>query len=58
LIHNTRFRERLDAPVCWELKRCLIEVLVAGVRVDTVEECGVKQSKIIVTYGFSQGDSI
>jgi uncharacterized small protein (DUF1192 family) len=50
--------KRLDEPVSWELKRYLIKVLVAGVRVDTVEECGVKQSKIIVTYGFSQGDSI
>ncbi len=34
----------------------IIEALVVGVRVDTVEECGVKQSKIIVTYRFSQPD--
>lgn len=56
MIHNTRFRERLDAPVCWEQKRCLIEVLVAGARIDTVEECGVKQTKTTVTYRFSQPD--
>ena len=51
-----RLRKRLDEPISWELKRRLIEVLVAGVRVDTVEECGVKQSKITVTYRFSQPD--
>jgi transcriptional regulator with XRE-family HTH domain len=47
-------RKRLDAPVSWEQKRRLIEVLVAGVRVDTVEECGVKQTRTTVTYRFSQ----
>jgi site-specific DNA recombinase len=49
-------RKRLDEPVSWEQKRRLIEVLVAGVRVDTVETCGVKQSEITVTYRFSQPD--
>jgi transcriptional regulator with XRE-family HTH domain len=47
-------RKRLDEPVSWEQKRRLIEVLVDGVRVDTVEECGVKQNRITVTYRFSQ----
>ncbi len=51
-----KLRKRLDEPVSWEMKRRLIEILVAGVRVDTVEECGVKQSKITVTYRFSQPD--
>jgi site-specific DNA recombinase len=51
-----KLRKRLDEPVSWELKRRLVEVLVAGVRVDTVEECGVKQSKIAVTYRFSEPD--
>jgi DNA-binding XRE family transcriptional regulator len=51
-----QLRKRLDELVSWEQKRRLIEVLVAGVRVDTVEECGVKQSKITVTYRFSQPD--
>jgi transcriptional regulator with XRE-family HTH domain len=46
----------LDEAVSWEMKRRLIESLVAGVRVDTVEECGVKQSKITVIYRFSQPD--
>jgi DNA-binding XRE family transcriptional regulator len=49
-------RKRLDEPVSWEQKRRLIEVLVAGVRMDTVETCGVKQSEITVTYRFSQPD--
>jgi len=49
-------RKRLDEPVSWEQKRRLIEVLVSGVRVDTVETSGVKQSEIIVTYRFSQPD--
>ena len=49
-------RKRLDQPVAWEQKRSLIEVLVAGIRVDTVEECGVKQAKTTVTYRFSQPD--
>jgi transcriptional regulator with XRE-family HTH domain len=47
-------RKRLDAPVAWEQKRRLIEVLVAGIRGDTIEECGVKQTKTTVTYRFSQ----
>jgi transcriptional regulator with XRE-family HTH domain len=53
----TKLRKRLDEPVPWEMKRKLIEVLVAGVRIDTVEECGVRQSKIAVTYKFSEPDS-
>jgi site-specific DNA recombinase len=51
-----RLRRRLDQPVSWDLKRRLIEVLVAGIRVDTVETCGVKQAKVTVTYRFSQPD--
>ena len=30
--------------------------MIAGVRVDTVETCGVKQAEITVTYRFSQPD--
>jgi transcriptional regulator with XRE-family HTH domain len=53
-----KLRTRLDEPVSWEMKRRLIEVLVAGVRVETVEECGVKQTKTTVTYRFSQPDQL
>lgn len=51
-----RLRTRLDEPISWELKRRLVEVLVAGVRVETVEECGVKQSRSTVTYRFNELD--
>jgi transcriptional regulator with XRE-family HTH domain len=51
-----KLRKRLDEPVSWELKRRLIEVLVAGVRVETSEECGVRQARTTVTYRFSQPD--
>lgn len=49
-------RTTLDEPISWEMKRRLVEVLVAGVRIDTVEECGVKQNKITITYRFSEPD--
>ena len=51
-------RKRFDEPISWERKRRLIEVLVPGIRVDTVETCGVKQSEITVTYRFSQPDAM
>jgi transcriptional regulator with XRE-family HTH domain len=51
-----QLRKRLDQPVAWEQKRRLIEILVAGVQVDTVEECGVRQTRTTVTYRFSQPD--
>jgi transcriptional regulator with XRE-family HTH domain len=38
------FRKRLDAPVAWEQKRRLVEVLVAG----------IKRTRTTVTYRFSQ----
>jgi hypothetical protein len=37
-----------------EQKRKLVEVLVAGIRIDTMEEGGVKWSKTTVTYRFTQ----
>jgi site-specific DNA recombinase len=52
----TRLRKRLDEPVSWEQRRRLIEVLVAGVKVGTVEAGGVKQAEITVTYRFSEPD--
>lgn len=48
----TKLRTRLDQPVSWELKRQLIEILVAGIQVETVETCGVKQARTTVTYRF------
>ena len=48
-----RLRKRLDQPIAWEQKRQLIEILVAGIQVETLEVCGVKQAKTTVTYRFS-----
>lgn len=47
-------RDRLDRPVSFEHKRRLVEVLVAGITVDTVEECGVRQTRTTINYRFSQ----
>jgi site-specific DNA recombinase len=51
-----KLRKRLDEPICWDLKRRIIEVLVAGGRVETVECWGVKQCNVTVTYRFSPHD--
>jgi transcriptional regulator with XRE-family HTH domain len=48
--------KRLDGTLSWEQKRRLIEILVAGVRVDTTESFGVKQTDITVNYRFGQPD--
>ena len=49
-------KRRPDEPVSWETERRLIEVLVAGVRVETVEEATGKRARITVSYCFSQPD--
>jgi site-specific DNA recombinase len=51
-----KLAERLDGTVTWEQKRRLIEVLVAGISVQTVEVDGARQVEITVTYRFSQPD--
>lgn len=43
---------RLDGPVTWEVKRELVETLVDGIRVDTVEKDGRKEAIVHVTYCF------
>jgi site-specific DNA recombinase len=49
-----KLRKRLDGPVSWEIKRQLVEILVANIRVDTTESWGVKQAGITVNYRFAQ----
>jgi site-specific DNA recombinase len=49
-------RKRLDEPVCWELKRNLIEVLVGGIRVETEYDDDRKHGRTTVMYRFSQPD--
>jgi site-specific DNA recombinase len=50
----TQLQQRLDEPISWEVKRRLVEALVSDIRIDTYEECGVKQAKTTVTYRFSR----
>ena len=45
-------RDRLKDEFTWEEKRELIELLVAGVVVDTIGEGSNKRSEIQVTYAF------
>jgi transcriptional regulator with XRE-family HTH domain len=45
--------DSLDGPVSDEVKRRLIEVLVAGVRVDTIDSDEGRQARTSVTYRFA-----
>ena len=45
-------RSKLDQGVTWELKRQLVEVLVDGITIDTVESAGKRESVINVRYKF------
>jgi site-specific DNA recombinase len=51
-----RLRKRLDEPISSDQKRRIIEVLVAAIRVDTIDSEGVKQALTTVTYRFGQPD--
>ncbi len=48
-----KLRGRLDQGISWEVKRQLVEALVGGVRIETIEEVGKKLASIIVTYRFA-----
>jgi len=57
---ETMLRElhrRLDAGITWEVKRQLVETLVAGVRVDTVERDGQTMPEVHVAYRFGAIDA-
>ncbi len=45
-------REKLDAGITWELKRQLVEVLVDGITVDTVEAGKRREAVVNVRYKF------
>jgi site-specific DNA recombinase len=53
-----KLRKRLDVPVSWAIKRQLVEILVANIRVDTTESWGVKQAGITVNYRFAQPSNV
>ncbi|MBL8238352.1 MAG: recombinase family protein [Bryobacterales bacterium] len=47
-------RERLDGPIEWEIKRRLVEILVGGIEVETIDgETGV-MTNTVVHYRFGQ----
>jgi site-specific DNA recombinase len=51
-----KLRKRLDQPVSFDIMRRLIEILVAGIRVETTEVGGVKVATTTVTYRFGEPD--
>jgi site-specific DNA recombinase len=55
----TELRPRLDEPLTWELKRQLVERLVARIVVDTdTDENGRKRAKVRITYRFDPNDKM
>ena len=47
-----RLREKLDEGISWELKRQLVEVLVDGISIDTVEAGNRREAVVNVRYKF------
>jgi site-specific DNA recombinase len=48
----TRLRERLDQPLTYERKRQLVELLVGGIRIDTIRNEEKRENVVTVTYRF------
>ena len=46
-------RERLDSPLDPELKRRVLEALVGGIQIETLDTASSQESRAIVTYRFS-----
>jgi site-specific DNA recombinase len=54
-----RLAQQLEYPLTWDVKRELVEALVAVICVDTVEESkGKKKAKVTVTYRFGPSTAI
>ena len=49
--------QKLDQPITWELKRRLVETLVEGIEVETVESNGKKEAIVHVSYRFGSPES-
>ncbi len=47
-----RLRKRLDEPLTWERKRQLVELLVAGIRIETIRDKAKPENVVTVTYRF------
>ena len=48
----TRLRKRLDQPLTFERKRQLVELLVAGIRIETIRDGAKRENVVTVTYRF------
>jgi hypothetical protein len=48
----TRLRRRLDQPLNFERRRQLVELLVGGIRVETIRNGGKRENIVTVTYKF------
>jgi site-specific DNA recombinase len=48
----TRLRARLDQPLTWERKRQLVELLVGGIRIETLRDGKKRENIVTVTYRF------
>src|ERR1017187_4929143 len=48
----TRLRKRLDQPVTFERKRQLVELLVGGIRIETIRNGAQRENVVTVTYRF------
>jgi site-specific DNA recombinase len=48
----TRLRQRLDQPMTYERKRQLVELLVGGIRIDTIRNGEKRENIVTVTYRF------
>jgi hypothetical protein len=47
-----RLRERLDGSLTWERKRQLVELLVGGIRIETLRDSAKPENVVTVTYRF------
>jgi site-specific DNA recombinase len=48
----TRLRKRLDEPLTFERKRQLVELLVGGIKIDTIRDGEKRENIVTVTYRF------
>jgi site-specific DNA recombinase len=48
----TRLRKRLDQPLTFERKRQLVELLVGGIRIETIRDAARRENVVTVTYRF------
>jgi hypothetical protein len=48
----TRLQQRLDQPLTYERKRQLVELLVGGIRIETIRNGEKRENIVTVTYRF------